>query len=195
MNLLPVLLFSFAATSDSFVIGFHFGLKGVRMSFFSNLYISLVCFAGTAAAMLLGRWLGSALPVGLANLIGGFVLIGLGLWMLWEGWKEQDDEKNKLHGVCADPACVDKDDSKRVELRESMGIGLILCLNNMGLGIGAGIAGLPVMITSAICAVASFLFVGGGCQLGSCLKAGRLARALETISAFLILWLGVSSLV
>jgi len=34
---------------------------------------------------------------------------------------------------------VDKDDSKVIELRESLLIGILLSVNNMGMGIGAGI--------------------------------------------------------
>lgn len=191
MNILSVLALSIAATLDSFVIGLGFGLKGVRISVISNLYISLVCFGGTAAAMLPGSYLSSVLPPGMAGGLGGLVLLGLGLWMLIGALRRRE---GSLHGVCTDPDRVDKNNSKRVELLESMGIGLVLALNNVGLGIGAGISGLPVLATSLLCAAASFVFTGAGCALGGRIVSGRLSKILEIASGLLVVGLGVSSL-
>lgn len=191
MGLFPAaLMLSIAASADSFVIGIGFGLKGVRIGFFSNLYISLVCFGGTAAAMLLGQFVGEALPVWLARGIGAAVLWALGLWMLADALRPNRDS---LHGICTDADCVDKDHSKKVELSESITIGLVLALNNMGLGMGAGISGLPVLLTSALCSAASFTLLSGGCRLGKKLVSGRLSKILETASALLVIWLGVRS--
>ncbi|HHY52489.1 MAG TPA: hypothetical protein GX499_04510 [Clostridiales bacterium] len=188
--ILTVLLLSIAATSDSFVIGIGFGLKGVEIHFFSNLYISLTCFVGTAAAMLLGRHLGYVLPVWLTGSLGAVILLALGLWMLVEVFRRRE---GSLHGVCTSPECVDKDNNKKVELSESIGVGLVLALNNIGLGVGAGISGLPILLTSFFCSVTSFAFMGMGCQLGHKLVVGRFSRFLEIASALLIIWLGIHS--
>ncbi len=188
--LLTVLMLSVAATSDSFVIGMGFGLKGVGIGLFSNLYISVICLAGTAAAMLLGRYLGGVLPVWLTGSLGPIVLVALGLWMLAEAFRRRE---GSLHGVCTDPDCVDKDNSKKVELSESISIGLVLAVNNMGLGIGAGISNLPVLLTSVLCCAASFVFLGIGCWLGKKLALGNFSKILEVASALLVIWLGVRS--
>lgn len=188
--LLTVLLLSVAATSDSFVIGIGFGLKGVGIDFFSNLYISLTCLVGTAAAMLLGRYLERMLPVWFTKNLGSVVLLALGLWMLVTAFRHRE---GNLHGVCTSPECIDKDNNKTVELSESFSIGLVLALNNIGLGIGAGISGFPILLTSSLCSATSFVFIGTGCWLGKKLASGRFSRWLEFASALLVIWLGIRS--
>lgn len=188
MSFISVLLLSIAATSDSLVIGFNFGLKNVRIGFFSNLYISAVCFAGTYAAMLAGRLLGAIVSARAATVLGGLVLLLLGLWMLKIAL-----QSGKSTLSCTNPETADRNRSNTIELRESLGIGLVLALNNLGLGIGAGMAGLPSLATSLLCAGASFIFVQCGYALGKKITAKRLAGALEIISSLLIIALGVRS--
>lgn len=189
MVFLPVLLLTVAATSDSFVIGFNYGIKDVRINRASNLFISLLCFAGTYLSMLAGRLLGGAVDSALADRLGAGVLLALGAYMLVCAMR-----KCRAAVAMRDPALVDKDRSKVIELRESLFIGLLLTLNNMGLGIGVGIAGLPILLTSAVCAAASFFFIGAGCMLGGRLRRLPLARYLEILSALLVLLLGAFAL-
>lgn len=188
MSLLSVIALSIAATSDSFVIGFNFGLKGVRIGFVSNLYISAVCFAGTYLTMLAGRLMGTVVDARAAGALGGLTLLALGLWMLRSAL-----QKGKKGRSCTDPETADKDCSKTIELRESLGIGMVLVLNNLGLGIGAGMAGLPSLATSVLCAAASFLFVGAGFALGVRITANRLSACLELLSSLLVIALGIGA--
>lgn len=191
MDSIPIILMTVAATSDSFIVGFNYGVKGVWINRASNLFIALLCFAGTFFAMLSGRAMASALSPQLVGALGGGVLVGLGLYMIISFlWKQFCS----VNSTCSDPHVVDKDRSNVIELRESVGIGFFLSLNNMGLGVGVGLAGLPIAPTSLICAAASFVLVGAGSWLGARLGGRRLSRWLEALSALLVLLLGVLEL-
>lgn len=191
MEFASILLLSIAGASDSFLIGFNYGVKQVRIGRISNLFISAICFAGTLFSMLCGRCLGGFLTPGCGGVIGGMALLLCGGVMLCAAAKPEGKGKE---GPLADPVLVDKDMSKVIELRESLLIGVLLALNNIGMGIGAGMAGFSPFITPFVCAAVSFLFIGTGCLLGGLIKSLRLCRLLEAASAGLVLLVGALQL-
>lgn len=188
MYLAMLILITFASTADSLIIGFNYGLKKVRINDISNLYISLVTCLGTFLAMNMGKILGTLLVAEKANMIGGMVLIFLGMFMLKTTFFPK---KNKIQDLTEDPSIVDEDKSLVIELKEALLIGLVLSINNIGMGIGAGIAGMPVFITPLICGIASFIFIKIGSSLGNLLPKGKLSKYLEIISAVFVLILGI----
>lgn len=189
MGFLSTLLLTVAATADSFTIGFNYGVKNVRIGNVSNLFISLVCLVGTFAAMLAGKLLGGAVPPYTANLLGAFTLCAFGSCMLVKALLPE-----RKPGLTEDPAAVDKDGSQIIELRESVMIGLLLSLNNIGLGVGAGIAGVPVYGAPALCAAMSFLFIKAGHRLGGRFSGKSVSKPLEALSALFVLALGAIGL-
>jgi putative Mn2+ efflux pump MntP len=76
-------------------------------------------------------------------------------------------------------------------LREALLIGVLLSINNIGMGIGAGITGMPIFITPFICGVASFIFVKSGSLLGNLFHTGKLSKIMEVLSAVFVLILGI----
>ncbi len=188
MGILMIVFLTLAATADSFIIAFNYGIKKVIISNSSNFFISILCLCGTLLSMFIGKTLGGLVSVHLADIIGSIVLIGLAVYMLYNTFHTG---KNETQPYTKDPSAVDKDDSKVIELRESLLIGILLSINNMGMGIGAGIAGMPVSITPVICAAASFIFIKIGCVFGRHITSLKLSKVLEIISAVLVLLLGI----
>lgn len=191
MSWLTIPLLAFAASLDCLIIGFNYGVKGVRIGWLSNAFIALLCFAGTAVSMLAGRLLGCVLSPGWAETAGGILFTVLGLWMLRSALLPRQAVRQQYSD---NPEMVDKDASKVIELRESLLIGLLLCINNIGIGIGGGMAGIPVLATPLLCAALSFVLIGLGCAVGRRIESPRLSRTLELVSAVLILLLGVKNL-
>lgn len=190
---ITIVLLAAAASSDSFIIGFNYGVKGVRIGNISNGFISLVCFVGTYLSMQLGRLAGCFLDPAWGDAVSGGLFTLLGLWMLWSALRTPKEEK-AVRKYSENPDMVDKDRSKVIELRESIMIGLVLCLNNVGLGIGGGVAGIPILLTPLACALFSFLFIKTGCSLGMRIVSTRLSKLLEITAAGLILMLGAAGL-
>ncbi|QHQ63100.1 hypothetical protein Ana3638_21895 [Anaerocolumna sedimenticola] len=188
MGILMIVFLTFAATADSFIIAFNYGIKKVIISNSSNFFISILCLCGTLISMFIGKTLGGFVSVHVADIIGSIVLVGLAVYMLFNAL--HPDEKGE-HQYTQDPSVVDKDNSKVIELRESLLIGIFLSINNMGMGIGAGIAGMSVSVTPVICAAASFIFIKAGCVFGRHITSQKLSKVLETFSAVLVLLLGI----
>lgn len=192
MSILSILLLTVAATTDSFIIGFNYGIKGVRIGNVSNGFIALLCVAGTFVSMLLGKLLGCGVSGSASGLIGGTALVLFGMYALFSTLRPK---KNATARYSDDPAAVDKDKSNVIELQESLLIGLLLTLNNLGLGMGAGIAGISIVATPLACGICSFLFIGGGCFFGKRITNARLSFLLELTSAVVVLLLGIGAII
>lgn len=188
MGIFMIVLMTLAATADSFIIAFNYGIKKVIISNSSNVFISIFCLLGTLVSMLIGKFLGGLVTVHSANIIGSVVLVGFSLYMLRNALFTGKDD---THQYTQDPTVVDKDNSKVIEFKESFLIGLLLSINNMGMGIGAGITGMPIIITSIVCAGASFIFIKIGCLFGNHIDSLKVSKSLEIISALFVLILGI----
>lgn len=188
MPLLTIVLLAAAASSDSFIIGFNYGVKGVLIGKVSNGFLSLTCFCGTLLSMLLGRGMGAFLDPQWAVFAGGALFAVLGGFMLVSALGKAPCQTRHYS---ENPQIVDKDASKIIELRESLVIGLLLCLNNVGIGVGGGMAGIPILLLPLACAAASYGLIWLGCSLGARIINPRLSRTLEILSAAFILCLGL----
>ncbi len=79
-----IVLLAIAANLDNLGVGIAYGLRGRYISLVSNLTIALISGILTLAAMLFGKWLETFLSARLANDMGAFLIIGVGVWVCWE---------------------------------------------------------------------------------------------------------------
>lgn len=192
MYWLSGILLAVAASSDSFMIGLNYGVKGVRIGKLSNVFLSIACFCGTLGSMLLGRATAAFLSPSFGGRIGGILLCAVGLWALLGALFSH---KPALRQYSENPDIVDANRSHVIELRESLLIGLILCANNIGIGIGAGLTGGPVWLIPLSCTALNSLFIGLGAAVGRRASNSRYSSVLEIASGALILLLGIHSIV
>jgi putative Mn2+ efflux pump MntP len=98
----------------------------------------LVIAAATTIATLLplivGQNLRRYMPAKLPDVAAGLLLIGLGLFNIWT-------ERRKLEGKLGVPSPRRVTDS-RPDLRETLALAAAMSINNVGLGLAGGIAGL-----------------------------------------------------
>ena len=181
--MIPLILFALSATSDSFIIGFNYGARNIKIPFLSNIFITLICFTGTYLAMTAGSFLSRLLPGNASDLIGACILFGLGTYMLMQSLRTHKKD------LC-DSETIDADHSQVIEGKESILLGALLCMNNIGIGIGASISGLSPVFTSAACALLSFFLILGGHCIGSHLTNHILKKVLELCSAGILIVLG-----
>lgn len=198
MHALSILLFAIASSSDNFIIGLSYGAKKIKINFTSNLLVALISCAGTVIAMLFGKLLCSFITPRLANIFGGIILTLFGVFMLFNTFrKEVNENKSQIkhyNGLLKNPEVVDKNNSKTIEFKEAVTLGIILCINNIGLGIGASITGLNIYTTSLSSLIFSILFIKIGCYFGSVISNSKLSEYSEGISAILIILLGIYEL-
>ncbi len=201
MEIISILFFCIASSSDNFVIGLSYGGKGIKISFWSNFVVACISCVGTFLAMLFGKGLYLIIPENHTAILASILLVGFGIYMLIEALKKDKYERKEnnpgsgnYYNYIEHPEILDKDNSKEIELKEAAVLGFILCLNNIGLGVGASIAGLNMYITAVLALIFSMIFVKLGCHLGHKVLNGRLSKYSEYVSALIIIALGIYEL-
>lgn len=205
MSLLSILLFVISSSSDNLIVGLSYGAKRVKINAISNFMISFISGFGTFLAMLFGKMFIKIISLKCSDRIGSGILICFGIYLLFHWLKnikcnrktEEYDcvpEYNRYDSTLRNPEIIDTNHSKTIEIKEAVILGLVLCLNNICLGIGAGITGVNIYITSIASFVFSLLFLPAGYYLGRNIFSERLSGYSEIISICLIIILGIYEL-
>lgn len=204
MHILSVLFFALSSSSDNFIIGLSYGAKKIKINFINNLLVAFISCIGTVTAMLFGKLFIKLIAPQFTNMFGSLILILFGIFMLFNIYKKNSNNKKELkcenssvhhyNEMIEHPETVDKDNSKTIEFKEAIILGIILCINNIGLGIGASISGLNIYLTSFSSLIFSIVFIKLGYYFGSIVISSKLASYSEIISAFVIILLGIYEL-
>jgi putative sporulation protein YtaF len=204
MHLLSALFLAIASSGDSFVVGISYGIKKVRINLLNNILVAVISGLGTILSMLFGKLIMSFISDYYANMLGSCVLIALGIYMLISSLRNKPCISNDYHKdpkhyngyrlLLDNPDLLDINNSKNIELNEAVSLGFVLCLNNIGLGIGASIAGLNPILTSILTVIASMIFVPFGCFIGGKLIKNKTSRYTDIFAAILIIILGIYEL-
>jgi putative Mn2+ efflux pump MntP len=89
MHLLSALLIAIASNVDNFAVGIAYGIKKLQIGWLTNLFIGLISASGTYLALSVGNDLQNYLSVNIANVLGSFILIAVGVWSIWKTLKRQ----------------------------------------------------------------------------------------------------------
>src|SRR5437016_1204743 len=81
-HIFPALLLALASNLDNVGVGIAYGMRKVRVPFTSNILIAAITATGTLASVLCGSTIGRLLSHGLAAILAGGVLIGMGVWVV-----------------------------------------------------------------------------------------------------------------
>lgn len=199
MQLFASLLFGISASLDALLLGVTYGVRNIRVSLWQNLFVSFITLLGTCFSVGLGGGLGPLFPASLGKWIGSLTLMLFGLYYLIK-FMIVSLKKNRSHRQCGSPQdkehpkdceCPTPDRSAPATLKNAFALGLALSANNMGIGLGASMAGLSFIPAAVSTLVFSAVFLALGNHLG----CGRLCRFLgnvaDPLSGLLLLLLGV----
>ncbi|QIR35850.1 sporulation membrane protein YtaF [Tolypothrix sp. PCC 7910] len=89
MHILSALLLAIAANVDNFAVGIAYGIKKLQIGWLTNLFIGLISASGTYLAISVGNDIKNYLSVNVANALGSFILIAVGIWSIWKTLKRQ----------------------------------------------------------------------------------------------------------
>ncbi len=197
MQIFPSLLFGIAASLDALLMGVTYGIRRVHINLWQNFLVSLITLLGTCLSIYLGSWLIPFLPAAKASKIGSSILILLGIYyiikfMICSFQKYLYHKKNvttKSQLTSAEHAIL------TLSFAEVFILGLTLSLNNMGIGISASIAGLPLSTAAIITLFFSIVFLLIGNRLGRCKLLQLTGRGADPLSGLLLIALGVCELI
>jgi len=204
MQLLSAVLFVVSANIDNFAVGVAYGIKNIKIGIASSLIIALISAAGTFFSMSFGLVISKCLPLFVSNALGSMILIGIGLWIIaddmikkHERTIQESSNKNEFMeymDLLDHPEKADTDRSGNIDVKESVTLAFALTINNIGLGIGASIAGLNIIFNTLLTFFFSLAAVVLGCRLGNGCFSKALGKYATFVSGLIIIALGTYQL-
>jgi putative Mn2+ efflux pump MntP len=143
---------------DNLAAGVALGLRGTRITLAPNVLIAGVTMAGTTGALTSGQALARLLPPTLAASVGAVIIVSIGVMTVVAS---RSPGREPATGKGRGPV-----PSQTLAWREAALLAIALSLNNIGTGVGAGIAGIPPLTTTVLAGAFSLLCVGSGSQVG-----------------------------
>jgi putative sporulation protein YtaF len=213
-NVIIILLLALSCNLDNIAIGISYGVRNIQLPWLSNLLIAFLTGFGTWLFIVFGQRIISYISPKIAVLAASLILIGMGVWVLWQefgnytkGTEAEAAEPavpapsqveppprslwQQMTHILKDPSFADKDSSGHIDLKESLLLSLALMLNNIPNGLGAGLLGLPALFTAAVVAFLSIVTFLIGIGSGKSLGRRWLGQWAGTAAGVLLIVLGV----
>nr|WP_315021139.1 manganese efflux pump [uncultured Aminipila sp.] len=195
MHFISVFLFALSANIDNFIVGTAYGLRKVNLNFIETSIISSIILLGTIIAMAFGKILLKFIPIELAGSLGGSMIICMGVYYLIVFYKNRNKEFDKIEENKDNKSQEIMNENSEIKIqklqyKESVILGFVLSINNAGLGIGASITGLNIVVTAIVSFVFSFMFIYLGNKLGNSWGASIIGKYAELVSGIIIIFLG-----
>jgi putative sporulation protein YtaF len=212
VNMLSLLLLACALSLDSCSVGFTYGLRKVRIPIKSIITIAICSGIILMTSMGIGHTITNFFSPIIAKRIGGFVLVCIGLWVLFQFYRSHKgsnsviEEKLELEDRVIDfefevlgivvkilrkPTAADLDRSGSINGLEAMLLGFALSLDAFGAGIGASMLGFSPLLTAIVTSTASALFLLFGMKLGNVLSKTLWLQKLTFLPGVFLILLGL----
>lgn len=204
---LSLVLLAFAVSLDSFSVGFTYGLRKMKIPFKSIVIIACCSALTLLLAMGVGSTIATVLSPNAAEQLGGFVLVGIGAWVLIQFFKpskqstEQSEEKVLLKfeirslgvviNILRKPMVADFDKSGTITGIEAFMLGLALSLDAFGAGVGAALLGFSPWLMALFVATMSSLFVTLGIYSGRTFSDIKWIQKFSFLPGVMLIVIGI----
>lgn len=194
MYMIPSLLFGISSSLDALLMGFSLGLRRITIRLWQNLLISLITLLGTCFSVGLGSQLALFLPGQAASIAGSIVLILLGGYYLFKWLLQLIRSYRKKFGSGEITQSSHTERSPVLHAAEVFVLSLSLSVNNIGMGLAASVAGLPLFSAAIATALCSILFLSAGNRLGRSHVLLFIEELSDPLSGVLLIGLGILQL-
>lgn len=157
--MLFTLLLAFSLSADALGIGFSYGLRKIRFSPLSLLFLFGESLLMMAFFLKLGQFLSGFFPAAYAEQISLGALFFCGLWLALQGFAD----KKKKDSPLRTPSLCDKNESSIIEPRESLLLGFLLSLDSFAVGLSAAALDTRLLPLFSALFQTGFLFLGAQC--------------------------------
>jgi putative sporulation protein YtaF len=209
-HLLTAILLALASNLDNVGVGIAYGMRRVRVPLGSNLLIAAITATGTLASVMFGSTVGKLLSHGLASILAGAVLIGMGAWVvvrealaLYHNSRHAPNQAatsssgylSQVHSIRLNPLSADSDRSGQIDFREAMLLGLALTPNNLVNGAAAGMMNLSVAVLVLSVFLFSVITIWAGIEVGQLCGKRWLGSIAGVASGALLIFVGTCEMV
>jgi putative sporulation protein YtaF len=209
LRLGTIFLLALACSLDNIGIGIAYGVRRLSIPFGTNLLIAVLTAGGTLMVMLGGHLVTRLIHPQTAILMGGVIIIVAGAWVVMQetvlrqplrppeelqliarkGVPEVSFLK-KIIMILDNPFIADRDFSGHIDLKEGFILGLALLLNNLPIGLVAGLLGLsPLLITLSLISL-SILTIWVGITSGYYIGYHWMGRLSGPVSGLILIIIG-----
>lgn len=205
-HLLSLLLIAVAISLDSFSTGLAYGLRNMRIPLKSIIIIALCSAMTLGLAMLFGQMIQTFLSPKFANRLGGFILIAIGCWIIYQFLRPIKDEpliheklllnwEIKSLGVVIHilkkPTRADFDRSGTITGLEALMLGVALSLDAFGVGIGAAMLGYSPILLASATGIIGFIFLSSGLFVGRIFSHVNFIQRYAFMPGVLLIIIGI----
>jgi putative sporulation protein YtaF len=206
-QIISLIILAFAVSLDSFSVGFTYGLRKMKLPFKSILIIASCSALSLLIASGVGHILGEILSPNITEKIGGFILILLGAWVLYQFFRP---EKNKelvvvektivnfeikslgiVINILRKPLSADFDLSGTITGIEAFMLGVALSIDAFGAGVGAAMLDFSPYYLALAVALMSSIFLWMGIKSGAILSKSNWVQRFTFIPGVLLIIIGV----
>ena len=204
---LSILLLAIALSLDSLTVGFTYGMRKVSIPFKSLIIISACTFLVLMLAMGMGTIIEQFISYEAGQKLGGIILIGIGLWVLFQFFTSQNakvEEQSQckiikfevkpfsiIIKILRKPTEADFDRSGSISGIESLFLGFALSLDSFGAGIGAALIDFPPILFSIIVTISCTIFVLAGIRIGKLLSNVKLMKYVTVLPGIVLVLMGI----
>jgi putative sporulation protein YtaF len=211
-QLFSLLLLAFALSLDSFSVGFTYGLRKMVLPLKSVLIIATCSAISLMIAVSIGHGLAKILSPNSTASLGGFILIALGAWVLYQFFRPEKEKDAELleHekliinfeirslgiaiNILKKPMTADFDRSGTITGIEAFMLGFALSIDAFGAGIGAAMLGFSPLYLALSVAVMSSLFLLLGIKSGAFFHRFNLVQKFTFLPGVLLIIIGILKL-
>ncbi len=206
VSLLSNIFLAFAVSIDNFGTGLTYGLRKIVIPFRSLITIGICSGVSLLIGVLLGTIGASFVSESVAGKFGGAVLIGIGVYALYNFFKEKrmvnepSGEKRLIRweirsaGIVVEimrkPQLADLDGSGVINGLEAIFLGLALSMDALGVGVSAALTGFQVLPLICIVIMMSTSLLILGIHTGSYFATSHIVRKLSFLPGFVLIMIG-----
>ncbi|MDS1030751.1 sporulation membrane protein YtaF [Bacillota bacterium LX-D] len=217
MGIIHAMIFALAVSLDGFGVGISYGIRRIKVPWYSLLIICLTSTLAITISMLFGNMLAQIISTELAEKIGSFIMVAVGIWILIESIENIYREKNSLAGkqeklkqaeksimrikipmfgvviqILREPIQADFDNSGVIGLGEACVLGLALAMDALGAGFGAAVAGYQFFLVPLFVGLFKLILVPTGLYLGKKWGKNSFGEKGALLPGLILIILGLS---
>lgn len=204
---LAVFILAFAVSLDSFTVGFTYGLRKMHIPIKSLIIIAICTAVSLTIAMSIGHVVTKVFSSGLAESIGGIMLVFIGIWVIYQFLRSEKEREVLVHEkmlldfeikslglaihILKTPLSADFDRSGTITGIEALFLGIALSLDAFAVGISAAMLGYSPFYLAMTVTMMSSVFVLLGIKSGLIFSKYKWIQKLSFLPGILLVLIGI----
>ncbi len=200
-NLFIYVMLGIGTNIDNLGIGVAYGIKKFRIGLISNLLIAFFNASGTLISMAAGEKISKYLSLATASYLGNGIIVLIGVWGLITTCKFSANGSEIIKSGALRENRLDQSATPAaggityIGMKESIPLAFALSISNLGMGIGAGIAGYDIVILTFVMFVFSMLGISIGQIFGTASFRLLPGRWPGVVSGVMLIALGLYEII